>query len=61
MNTVKSPSKQAKAIGLKSLEQVSRVTGIATSTIKDWHRNKPELFKTVLYGVKARLCEQEGE
>jgi len=47
------PSQQAKAAGLKSLAAVSRQTHVAVSTLKDWHRNKPVLFRIVIAGCVA--------
>ena len=44
------PSKQAKAIGLESLALVSEMTGKSRSTLYDWAKNNPELFKIVLTG-----------
>jgi hypothetical protein len=47
------PSQQAKASGLKSLTQVSDLTGVSLQTLTNWHKNKPELFKIVLLGCLA--------
>jgi hypothetical protein len=44
------PSQQAKAAGLKSLKQVTEITGVSGNTLDNWSKNKPELFKTVLAG-----------
>ena len=44
------PSKQAKAIGLESLALVSEMTGKSRSTLYDWAKNNPKLFKIVLTG-----------
>lgn len=44
------PSQQAKAAGLKSLQQVSELTGVCAQTLTNWHRNKPELFRVVIAG-----------
>ena len=44
------PSKQAKARGLKSLAEVSQMTGQALSTLDRWASEKPELFRIVLTG-----------
>lgn len=49
------PSKQAKAGGLKSLSQVSEMTGQSLQTLSNWAKNKPKLFKIVLLGCKAKL------
>lgn len=44
------PSQQAKGMGLKSLTQVSQLTGVSLQTLTNWHRNKPDLFMVVLTG-----------
>jgi len=49
------PSQQAKSVGLKSLTQVSQITSVSLNTLTNWHRDKPELFRIVLLGVKADL------
>jgi len=49
------PSQQAKAAGLKSLSQVTEVTGVSLQTLSNWHKHKPELFKAVIAGCVALL------
>jgi len=46
-------SEQAIAAGLPSLAVVSTYTGVARSTLNDWHRDKPDLFAIVLRGCQA--------
>tara|TARA_R110002049_G_scaffold294788_1_gene481719 strand:+ start:752 stop:1168 length:417 start_codon:yes stop_codon:yes gene_type:complete len=46
-------SKDAKKIGLKGLMRVSQETGQSMQTLINWHKNKPKLFNTVLFGCKA--------
>ena len=56
------PSQQAKAAGLASLSQVTEISGVSVSTLKDWHKNKPELFKTVIAGcVMRQLVEADSK
>ena len=45
------PSQSAKALGCKSLTQVSQQTGVSLQTLTNWHRNKYELFRVVCIGV----------
>lgn len=52
------PSQQVKAAGLPSLAVVSSLTGKARSTLNDWHRDQPKLFKVVLEGCKAITDKQ---
>ena len=49
------PAQQAKAAGLKSLTQVSQLTGVSLNTLTNWHRHKPDLFRVVLAGCLASL------
>ncbi|RLJ20015.1 hypothetical protein DJ031_06815 [bacterium endosymbiont of Escarpia laminata] len=46
-------AEQAKAEGLKSLSQVSEMTGVSLQTLGNWAKNKPALFSVVLAGCKA--------
>jgi len=52
---VMTPSKQAKAAGLKSLSQVTEITGVSLQTLSNWHKHKPALFKAVIAGCVALL------
>ena len=49
------PAQQAKSVGLKSLTQVSQITGVSLNTLTNWHRDKPELFRIVLLGCTAEI------
>ena len=49
------PSKKAKELGLKSLTQVSKLTGQSLQTLTNWFNDKPELFEVVLLGCAAKL------
>ena len=48
-------AKEAKELGLKSLTQVSQLTGQSTQTLTNWCNDKPELFKVVLLGCVKQL------
>jgi hypothetical protein len=50
-------SKQAKELGLKSLTQVSELTGQSLQTLTNWFNDKPELFDVVLLGCKSKLTK----
>ena len=52
-----SPSQQAKAAGLKSLLQVSELTGVSIQTLSNWAKNKPGLFQVVLMGCAVKMIE----
>lgn len=38
------PSQQCKAVGLKSLAQLSEITETPVRTLQDWHRDRPKVF-----------------
>ncbi len=54
-------SRQAKELGLKSLTQVSELTGQSLQTLTNWFNDKPELFKVVLLGYKTKLKELQND
>lgn len=45
------PAEQAKASGLKSLTELSKISSASTRTLINWHRDKPVLFATVIAGA----------
>ena len=47
------PSEQAKAAGLKSLAEVTRLTGVSKETLTNWCKHKQRLFAIVLKGCLA--------
>ena len=55
-----SASVAAKKAGLKSLSQVIELSGVPRSTLIDWHRDRPRLFKIVLFGCQ-KVIEGEKE
>ena len=57
---MKTPSQQAKAAGLKSLLQVSELTGQSMQTLSNWAKNKPKLFMVVLQGCKRIKQFEDG-
>ena len=55
------PAQQAKRAGLASLAEVAKLTGVGTSTLHLWYKNKPALYAVVLEGcmaVKLRQIEE---
>jgi len=48
-------SQQAKSMGLKSLKQVSEITGQSMQTLDNWSKHKPDLFRIVLIGCHTEL------
>jgi hypothetical protein len=56
------PAQQAKAAGLKSLLQVSELTGVSIQTLSNWAKNKPDLFRVVIVGATSEIYgHQQGE
>lgn len=49
-----SASKKAKELGLKSLTEVSELSGQSLQTLTNWFNDKPELFEVVLLGCLAK-------
>ena len=52
-------SHQVKRMGLKSLKQVTELTGVKRGTLANWARDKPKLFKVVLTGC-VEIIKGEG-
>lgn len=53
------PAQTAKHYGLKSLTQVSEITGTSLNTLTNWHRDKPMLFHVVLVGCMSEVRAKE--
>ena len=47
------PSVVCKNAGLKSLVELSQITGESQQTLINWHKNKPRLFAVVVAGAQA--------
>lgn len=45
------PSQQAKAAGLKSLRELSDISGVSTRTLENWHKRNPQRFAVILAGA----------
>ena len=57
------PSEQAKSAGLKSLAEVSVMVRKPPQTLRNWHRDSPELFAVVVAGavvIKAANVKLRG-
>jgi hypothetical protein len=48
-------SEQCKAAGLKSLAELSKISGVSVQTLINWHKDKPALFSVVVAGAVALL------
>ena len=53
-------SRQAKAQGLKSLAQVSQMTGQDVEKLIRWAKDRPELFNIILQGC-VRVLTNKGK
>lgn len=54
------PAEKAKKAGLKSLTEVSEMTGQSLQTLNNWAKNKPRLFFVVIQGCKRIKKFEEG-
>jgi len=45
------PSEQCKQAGLKSLTELAAMVRKPTQTLRNWHRDSPELFGIVIAGA----------
>ena len=53
-------AEQCKAAGLKSLAELAEMVRKPSQTLRNWHRDSPELFATVVAGavvIKAANVE----
>lgn len=55
------PSELCKAAGLKSLAELSEITGESVQTLNNWHKNKPCLFGVVVTGAAAKKLETSNQ
>jgi hypothetical protein len=53
-----SPSDHCHAAGLKSLVELSKISGVSTMTLRNWNKNKPVLFGLVIRGA-AQVKREE--
>ena len=47
--------------GLKNLNELIKITGVARTTLISWSKNKPKLFQCVVYGAVVIKNERERE
>ena len=53
------PSEKCKEAGLKSLAELSEISGESVQTLNNWSKNKPIVFELVLKGAAAKkLCSE---
>jgi hypothetical protein len=53
---LETPAVAAKKAGIKSLKEVSTITGVSSQTLSNWHKHKNDLFKIVLLGCSLELA-----
>lgn len=51
------PSEKCKAAGLKSLAELSEISGESVQTLINWYHNKPILFDLLLRGAVTKKIE----
>lgn len=62
MKTKLYASDYAKQEGLKSLAQITDITGVSVQTLNNWFNNKRDLFDIVVFGCVAYLrTTKQGE
>ena len=52
------PSEKCKAAGLKSLAELSEISGESVQTLNNWSKNKPLVFDLVLRGAVVKKLAQ---
>ena len=57
LNEEITPAEYVKSRGVKSLKLVTEKTGQSSQTLGNWHKNKRELFDTVIDGVNSEITE----
>lgn len=54
-------SERAKAAGLTSASELTRITGASKETLTNWLKDKPQLFEIVLKGATANIQPKPQE
>lgn len=55
------PSNLCKIYGLESLQELANITGQSVQTLNNWSKNKPELFKIIIFGSIAKKLQVFNE
>lgn len=55
------PHRICKNAGLKSLVELSEKSGVSVQTLNNWAKNKPRLFKCLIYGAILKMPHFFGE
>ena len=45
------PSEKCKAVGMKSLTELSNISKESVQTLNNWYKNEPRRFELILKGV----------
>ena len=53
------PHEQAKAAGLKNLNELVALTGESIQTLNNWSKNKPKFFELVIAGAVSIKTKNE--
>lgn len=54
------PHEQAKAAGLKNLNELAELTGESIQTLNNWSKNKPKFFELVIAGAVSIKTKNES-
>lgn len=52
-------SETVRAAGLKSVNQLSEMTKVSPFTLRQWFKNRPEVFELMLNGALLKLEEED--
>lgn len=56
-----SASKRTKSAGLKSLRELSAITGTSTEALNRWYKSHPKRFEAILVGALVLKSQNNGE
>ena len=45
----------ARGAGFKSLRDLAKISGVSIQTLNNWHKDKPQVFETVLIGCQHQM------
>jgi hypothetical protein len=56
------PSREAKRLGVRSLQEASNISQTSRKTLENWYHNRPALFRTVIIGcVSIKRTNEESK
>ena len=56
------PSREAKRLGVRSLQEASSISQTSRKTLENWYHNRPSLFRAVIIGcVSIKRTNEESK